>query len=111
MFTHHRRHEGLASVALPRPWLPRGSAECDDRGRVTALASRTPAPLRVNGGVFVFEARVEEMLPDEGDHEETTLPLLIRTQQLMGFPVNDPLRAINTPRDVHDIEREIAAAG
>ncbi|MEU3838727.1 nucleotidyltransferase family protein [Streptomyces sp. NPDC028635] len=111
MFAHHRRHGALATVALPRPWLPRGRADCDELGRVTALASQEPAPLRVNGGVFVFEPPVKEMLPNEGDHETTTFPMLIRTQQLMGYPVDNPWRAINTPRDVHDVEREIAGRG
>ncbi|GAA2280411.1 MULTISPECIES: nucleotidyltransferase family protein [Kitasatospora] len=107
MFAHHRRHAALATVALPRPWLPRGSADCDERGRVTALDSRVPPPLRVNGGVYVFDPRVVELLPDEGDHEQVTLPRLIQARQLMGYPVDGPWRAINTPHDLDDIEREL----
>ncbi|MGV9887212.1 nucleotidyltransferase family protein [Streptomyces sp. NPDC003395] len=109
MFAHHHRHARLATVALTRPWLPRGSVDCDELGRVTALASQAPVPLRVNGGIFVFDSRVRSMLPDEGDHETSTLPRLVQAQQLMGYPVDDAWRALNTPRDVHDIEREIVA--
>ncbi|MFF0630811.1 NDP-sugar synthase [Streptomyces sp. NPDC004296] len=110
MFAHHRRHAALATVALPRPWLPRGSVDCDERGRVTTLVSHVPPPLRVNGGVYVFDPRVVELLPDEGDHEEVTLPRLIQARQLIGYLVDGPWRAINTPRDLDDIERELAPA-
>ncbi|MCN9243760.1 nucleotidyltransferase family protein [Streptomyces sp. RY43-2] len=109
MFAHHRSHAALATVALPRPWLPRGSVDCDERGRVTTLVSRMPPPLRVNGGVYIFDPRVVELLPDEGDHEEATLPRLIQARQLIGYPVDGPWRAINTPRDLDDIERELAS--
>ncbi|MFC9738483.1 nucleotidyltransferase family protein [Streptomyces noursei] len=110
MFAHHRRHAALATVALPRPWLPRGSVDCDERGRVTSLVSHAPPPLRVNGGVYIFEPRVAELLPDEGDHEQGTLPRLIQERQLIGYLVDGPWRAINTPRDLDDIERELASS-
>lgn len=109
MFAHHQRHAMLATVALARPWLPRGAVDCDELGRVTVLASQAPVPLRVNGGVFVFDSQVVQMLPDEGDHETSTLPRLTRARQLMGYPVDNLWRALNTPRDVYDVEREIAA--
>ncbi|SDS68215.1 Nucleotidyl transferase [Streptomyces sp. TLI_053] len=111
MFAHHRRHGALATLALSRPWLPRGSVDCDDRGRVTALVSQVPPPLRVNGGVFVFDPQIVDMLPDEGDHEQTTLPRLVRAQQLMGYPVDSPWRAINTPHDLADVECGLAGPG
>ncbi|MEW2250545.1 hypothetical protein AB0907_24800 [Streptomyces sp. NPDC006975] len=52
---------------------------------------------------------MRSMLPDEGDHETSTLPRLVQAQQLMGYPVDEAWRALNTPRDVYDIEREIVA--
>ncbi|MEK2494439.1 nucleotidyltransferase family protein [Kitasatospora purpeofusca] len=108
MFAHHQRHGAPATLALARPWLPRGTVDCDERGRVTALVSPSAPPLRVNGGVFVFEPQVVDMLPDEGDHEQTTLPRLVRARQLMGYPVDSPWRAINTPHDLAEVERELA---
>ncbi|MFF2148563.1 hypothetical protein [Kitasatospora sp. NPDC058190] len=56
----------------------------------------------------VFAPRIVELLPDEGDHEQITLPRLIRARQLMGYPVDGPWRAINTPRDLDDLEQELA---
>ncbi|MFB8166876.1 NDP-sugar synthase [Kitasatospora purpeofusca] len=111
MFAHHRRHGAPATLALPRPWLPRGSVDCDERGRVTALVSQAAPPLRVNGGVFVFDPQVVDILPDEGDHEQTTLPRLVRARQLIGYPVDSPWRAINTPHDLADVEGELAGPG
>ncbi|MFF3277437.1 hypothetical protein ACFYWU_41955 [Streptomyces chrestomyceticus] len=76
---------------------------------MTTLSSRVPPPLRVNGGVYIFDPRVLELLPDEGDHEEVTLPRLIQARQLIGYLVDGPWRAINTPGDLDNIERELAS--
>ncbi|MFI7101394.1 NDP-sugar synthase [Streptomyces sp. NPDC050161] len=109
MYAHHLRYAPLATVALARPWLPRGSVDCDEHGRVSALASTVPPQLRVNAGIYVFEPQVIELLPDEGDHEHSALAHLVRTRQLMGYPFDGPWRALNTPHDLADIERELAA--
>ncbi|MCB5909032.1 nucleotidyltransferase family protein [Streptomyces pinistramenti] len=109
MYAHHRRHAAPATVALARPWLPRGSVDCDEQGRVSALASKAPPQLRVNAGIYIFEPQVIELLPDEGDHEDSALAHLVRTRRLMGYPFDGPWRAINTPRDLEDLERELAA--
>lgn len=107
MYAHHRRHQALATVALPRPWLPRGRVDCDAQGHVTSLNSPAPPPLRVNGGVYLFEPCVVPLLPDEGDHEETTLPRLVAARQLLGYPTDAPWRALNTPRDLTALEHDL----
>ncbi|MFE7117312.1 NDP-sugar synthase [Streptomyces sp. NPDC057654] len=135
MYAHHVRHGASATVALARPAEPRAGVECDERGRVTALeparspsapsfpstpsspsfpsASSSPstpsfqAP-RVNAGIYLFESDVVGLLPDEGDHVPSTLAHLIRNRRLMGYPVDVPWWAVNTSRDLADLERELA---
>lgn len=108
MYAHHQRHGAPATVALSRPWLPRGRVECNELGQVTTLASPDPPDVRVNAGVYLLESEVVGLLPDEGDHQHTALAHLVRTGRLMGYPVDSPWRAINTPQDLEDISKELA---
>ncbi len=108
MRAHHVRHAMPATVALARPSAPRASVECDERGRVTALGSAWSPHRRVNAGVYLFSPDVAGLLPDEGDHVHSTLAPLIRSRQLMGYPVNVPWWAVNTPQDLAELERALA---
>ncbi|WP_431045917.1 nucleotidyltransferase family protein [Streptomyces sp. P1-3] len=108
MCAHHERHAALATVALARAGAPRAGVECDERGRVTSLASAGSPRPRVNAGIYLLAPEAVDLLPDEGDHVQSTLAHLIRTRQLMGYPVDAPWRAVNTPQDLAELERELA---
>ncbi|MEV0265420.1 nucleotidyltransferase family protein [Streptomyces sp. NPDC050617] len=107
MYAHHVRHGASATVALAHPTRPRAGVECDERGRVTTLESARPPSPRVNAGIYLFDPDVIGLLPDEGDHVPSTLARLIRSRQLVGYPVDVPWWAVNTSRDLADLEREL----
>ncbi|MBE1532126.1 nucleotidyltransferase family protein [Actinomadura algeriensis] len=107
MYAHHRRHGLMATVALTRPPGPRAGVACNEQGRVTALRAAQPPHPRVNAGIYVFTPDVVGLLPDQGDHAPTALAHLIRTEQLMGYPVDVPWWAINTVQDLNDLERAL----
>ncbi|QNS09118.1 nucleotidyltransferase family protein [Streptomyces xanthii] len=109
MSAHHLRSGVAATVALAGPGQPGSSVACDDLGRVTAFAPAAPGSRRVNAGVYLFAWRVVAMLPEEGDHADSTLPRLVRARQLAGYTIDVPWQAVNTPADVIRLERELAA--
>ncbi|KUL36332.1 hypothetical protein ADL22_24925 [Streptomyces sp. NRRL F-4489] len=108
MRAHHVRAGAAATVALAGPGLPGRAVAHDELGRVTDLAPATPVPGRVNAGVYLFAWRVTALLPEEGDHADTTLPRLVGARQLTGYPIDAPWRAVNTPADVMSLERDLA---
>ncbi|MCQ8773859.1 nucleotidyltransferase family protein [Streptomyces sp. AA8] len=108
MRAHHVRHATSAAVALACPKAPRAGVECDGRGRVTALGAAWAPHRRVNAGVYLFAPDVVDLLPDEGDHVHSTLADLIRARQLLGYPVDVPWWAVNTPQDLAGLERALA---
>src|SRR5256885_1155470 len=62
-----------------------GIVDLTDEGTVTGFRSEPVLPYWVNGGVYVFEQSVRELLPDKGDHEESTFPELARAQRLIAY--------------------------
>ena len=55
-----------------------GIVDLAEDGRVTGFRSDPVLPYWVNGGVYVLEQAIRELLRDKGDHEEHTFPKLAR---------------------------------
>lgn len=108
MRAHHLRGGVAATVALAGPGLPGSAVAYDELGRVTDLAPATPGPDRVNAGVYLFAWCVASLLPEEGDHADSTLPRLVGARQLAGYPIDAPWQAVNTPADVIRLEGDLA---
>lgn len=77
MRAHHLRGSAAATMALAGPGLAGNAVTYDELGRVTDLAPTAPGRGRVNAGVYLFAWRVVSLLPEEGDHADSTLPHLI----------------------------------
>ncbi|MGW3076252.1 nucleotidyltransferase family protein [Kitasatospora sp. NPDC001132] len=105
---HHVRSGALATVALVPPRLPHGTVVCDAAGRVAELAAPPPPTCTVNGGVYAFAPGVVPLLPDEGDHADTTLPHLVRLGQLAGYRTDGFWCAVNTPGDLRELRARVA---
>ncbi|MFE7595026.1 NDP-sugar synthase [Kitasatospora sp. NPDC057512] len=104
---HHLRCGALATVALVPPRLPRGTVRCDALGRVAELAAPPPPACTVNGGVYAFEPGVIPLLPDQGDHANTTLPHLVRLRQLAGYRAEGYWCAVNTAADLGELRTRV----
>ncbi|MGH3833230.1 MAG: nucleotidyltransferase family protein [Pseudonocardiaceae bacterium] len=103
----HARREAVATIGLARPRLPWGVVEVDERGRVTGFVEAPPSPCPINGGVYVFSREMLDLLPDTGDHERSTFPLLAKRGRLAGFPIEGYWRAIDTAKDIREAAREL----
>ncbi|MBW8792106.1 MAG: nucleotidyltransferase family protein [Streptomyces sp.] len=108
MRAHHLRGGVAATVALAGPGLPGSAVAYDELGRVTDLAPTVPGPGRVNAGVYLFAWRVVSLLPEEGDHADSTLPRLAGSHQLSSYAIDAPWQAVNTPADVIRLEHDLA---
>lgn len=95
----HRSHGGcatLTSVPLPSPY---GTIETDDDGRIVEFLEK-PA-LRdhwINGGYFVFDARVFDLWDGE-DLEREVLPGLVAAGELYTYRHDGFWRSMDTYKD------------
>ncbi|MGW7081494.1 nucleotidyltransferase family protein [Streptomyces sp. NPDC054866] len=108
MRAHHLRGGAAATMALAGPGLPGRVVAYDELSRVTDLAPTAPGPERVNAGVYLFAWRVVSLLPEEGDHADSTLPHLVGARQMAGYAIDAPWQAVNTPADLSRLERDLA---
>ncbi|GLW79331.1 nucleotidyltransferase family protein [Actinokineospora globicatena] len=102
MAVHHRLHGRTVTMAVTRSPYSRHAVEYGSTGQVTRLGTGHWA----NAGVYIFAPRLAKMLPTLGDHNQT-LTHLATTGDIMGYPINSPWWAINTPADLARINAEL----
>lgn len=107
MAAYHAQREAVATIGLARPRIPWGVVKVDERGRVTDFVEAPPSPYPINGGIYVFSGEILGLLPDTGDHERSTFPLLASQRRLAGFPIEGYWRAIDTAKDIQEATREL----
>jgi NDP-sugar pyrophosphorylase family protein len=110
MADYHDERQAVATIALARPRIPWGAVEVDDLGRITDFIEAPPSPYPVNGGIYVFDGAILDLLPEVGDHERSTFPQLARERRLAGFPIEGYWRAIDTAKDITEATRELRSA-
>jgi NDP-sugar pyrophosphorylase family protein len=100
MLELHRRSNAMVSM-LVVPFVSQyGIVDLTDEGAVTGFRSEPVLPYWINGGVYVFEQSVRELLPDKGDHEESTFPELAEQQRLIAYKSDRFWRAVDTVKDL-----------
>lgn len=108
---HHREHGGSVTVALSPYRSNWGVAELSGN-RIHGFVQSPELPYWVNAGVYLFEAEAFAMLPDRGDHENSTFPRLAKDGQLVGYRLSGSYwRGIDTVKDVMEASGELRTAG
>ncbi|WP_129666726.1 nucleotidyltransferase family protein [Phytoactinopolyspora endophytica] len=109
MAAYHIERDAVATIGLVRPRIPWGVVDLDEFGRVIDFVEAPPSPYPVNGGIYVFSSRILDLLPDVGDHERSTFPMLAKERRLAGYPIEGYWRAIDTTKDVAEASKELNA--
>jgi NDP-sugar pyrophosphorylase family protein len=100
MLQAHEQAGAMVSM-LVVPFVSQyGIVDLAEDGRVTGFRSEPVLPYWVNGGVYIFEQAVRELLPERGDHEEHTFPELAQQQKLLAFKSDKFWRAVDTVKDL-----------
>jgi glucose-1-phosphate cytidylyltransferase len=81
----HRRHGATATMTVVRPELQFGITDIDDDDRVTGFHEKPRAEHWVNGGFFVFERPVLDVLADDSVLERRPLESLAAAGQLRAY--------------------------
>jgi NDP-sugar pyrophosphorylase family protein len=107
LLAHHRAEGALATVALAAFQTSWGVADLDG-GLIRGFVQSPVLPYWINGGIYAIEPQVVAMLPDRGDHEDSTFPQLARDGKLAGYRINGYWRGIDTVKDVAEATKEMA---
>lgn len=109
LLEHHRSERALATVALAAFQTSWGVADLDG-GLIRGFIQSPVLPYWINGGIYALEPAVVGMLPDKGDHEDSTFPQLAREGKLAGYRIQGYWRGIDTVKDVLEATKELSAS-
>lgn len=103
----HRESGCLATVVLAPFISPYGIVEVDADDRVVAFHEKPELPYWVNAGIYVLAREIERLLPDQGDHEDTTFPRLAAERNLGAFKSRSYWRAVDTMKDLSEVQKDL----
>lgn len=110
LLDHHRAVGAIASVALAPYKTTWGIADIDG-GLIRGFRQSPTLPYWINGGIYVLEPGCIKLLPDRGDHEDSTFPDLATAGKLGGYKIDGYWRGIDTVKDVMEATRELQELG
>ncbi len=84
-----------------------GVVESNDQGVVTQFIEKGSLPFWINAGVYLFDRKIESLLPDIGDHETTTFQDLAKQGKLSAFQSTMAWTTIDSPKDLSDVTDKI----
>lgn len=87
----HLKKRALATAALKRMSFPMqvGVAELSAEGVVVAFKEKPIIQNLANTAIYVFNKKIFDYLPEEGDFAFDLLPRLVREKKLLGFVFDD----------------------
>ena len=96
-----------AAIALVPLRSPYGVVEVGEEGYVTAFAEKPALEgYYINAGVYAFRKEALRLMPEKGNIEETTFPLLAKQRRLKAVIYRDAFwRSIDTMKDLEETER------
>jgi NDP-sugar pyrophosphorylase family protein len=103
----HERSSALATVLLVPYFSQYGIVEVSDDNRVLGFREKPELPYWINGGVYIFSREMEKLLPDKGDHEDTTFPELVKQGKLMAYTSRAYWKSVDTVKDLSEITKEL----
>ena len=100
-----RREHGAAAAITLIPYVSSfGVVLVSDDGVVTSFAEKTELPFWINGGIYVFERDIENLLPDVGDHETTTFPRLVGEERIHAIKSSAHWISVDSHKDLREAQ-------
>jgi NDP-sugar pyrophosphorylase family protein len=106
LVAQHERLGTLATIALAQYRTTWGIADLDG-DLIRGFVQSPQLPYWINGGIYCFEPEVTAMLPDKGDHEDSTFPELAKAGRLGAYRIGGYWRGIDTAKDIIEATAEL----
>lgn len=104
MVQQHLDNKALISLLLV-PYLSRwGVVKIDEQNHILGFVEKPRLPYWINGGIYVFNKDVEQLLPEKGDHELETFPKIPK-EKFLGFKDEGFWRAVDLIKDRSEAEQ------
>lgn len=107
MVAEHANSGAVATIYLAPYFSPFGIVDVGQDGHVRGFREKPELPYWINGGVYVLNRAIYEFLPDQGDHEVETFPLLVEKGQLRAFRSRAYWQAVDTAKDLSVTSKDL----
>jgi NDP-sugar pyrophosphorylase family protein len=106
-----KRHQDagvLATDVLVPLRSPYGIVDLDGEGFITGFREKPLLPHWLNAGIYIFDPRIRDLLPEKGDHEDTTFPNLAAARRMLGYQTRAFWRPADTVKDVTELNQALS---
>ena len=105
----HKAHGKIATMTTINPRSPFGIVELDGKGAVSSFREKPNLDVWINGGFFVFERKVLDLLAGDPVLEEGPLETLAAEGELMAYRHTGFWKCMDTYKDSLEFEAIWAA--
>jgi NDP-sugar pyrophosphorylase family protein len=109
MLDRHRETGAAATIAVAPLKSPFGVVEVADGDLITGFREAPELPHWVSCGIYVLGEEAIELLPERGDHEDSTFPDLARRGRLRAYRNRGLWITVNTPKDLRHADEVLAS--
>jgi NDP-sugar pyrophosphorylase family protein len=100
LVAEHEQSGAAATIVVAQVRSPFGIVQLEDDGTITCFREAPLLEHWVNSGVYVLGSEALALLPERGDHEQSTFPELARERRLHAHRHGGVWLTVNTPKDL-----------
>lgn len=100
LLSEHEASGAAGTIVVAQVRSPYGVVEIEDDGTVTGFREAPLLEHWVNSGVYVLGEEALALLPQQGDHEQSTFPQLAGEGRLHAHRHQGVWLTVNTPKDL-----------
>lgn len=103
LIDNHLKKQAMVTM-LVVPYISRwGIVKIDDDNCILGFEEKPKLPYWINGGIYVFNKKIEPLLPEVGDHEIETFPKIPK-EKFLSFKDEGFWRAVDVIKDRSEAE-------
>jgi NDP-sugar pyrophosphorylase family protein len=100
LLAEHEGNGAAATLVVAQVRSPFGVVQVEENGTITGFREAPVLEHWVNSGVYVLGEEALELLPEKGDHEQSTFPRLADEGRLHAHRHRGVWLTVNTPKDL-----------
>jgi NDP-sugar pyrophosphorylase family protein len=100
LLAEHEESGAAATLVVAQVRSPFGVVQVEEDGTITGFREAPLLEDWVNSGVYVLDEDALVLLPEKGDHEDSTFPQLAREGRLHAHRHRGVWLTVNTPKDL-----------
>jgi NDP-sugar pyrophosphorylase family protein len=109
LLDEHEASGAAGTIVVAQVRSPFGVVEVEEDGTITGFREAPLLDHWVNSGVYVLGEEALELLPEKGDHEQSTFPQLADGRRLHAHRHDGVWLTVNTPKDLRRATEFLAA--